>query len=61
MPQHVDMNRERQLSGLAGTLDHASNAHPAKGLATLIELLRRPQYQRRPPHRGAVLTAARLR
>ena len=35
--KHVDMHRERQPSGFPGPLNHASNAHPAKGLATLID------------------------
>jgi hypothetical protein len=38
MPQHVDMYRERQPSSLAGPLNHASDAHPAEGLATLIDV-----------------------
>jgi hypothetical protein len=33
--QHVDMHRERQPS--ASPLNHASDAHPAEGLATLID------------------------
>jgi hypothetical protein len=37
MPQHADMHRERQLSGLAGTIDHASNTHLAERLAALID------------------------
>jgi hypothetical protein len=37
MPQHVDMHRERQPSGLASPLNYASNAHPAEGLAALID------------------------
>ena len=37
MPQHVDMHRKRQPSGLASPLNHASDAHPAEGLATLID------------------------
>ena len=28
--EHVDVDRERQPSGLASPLDHASNAHPAE-------------------------------
>ena len=36
MPQHVDMHRERQSSGLASPFNHPSNAHAAEGLATLI-------------------------
>jgi hypothetical protein len=34
--QHV-MHRERQPSSLASPLNHASNAHAAEGLATLID------------------------
>jgi hypothetical protein len=34
---NVDVDRERQPSGLAGPLDHASNAHPAERLAALID------------------------
>ena len=37
MPQHVDMHRERQPSGLASPLNHASNAHPSERLTTLID------------------------
>jgi hypothetical protein len=37
MPQHVDMHRERQPSGFPGPLNHASDAHAAEGLATLID------------------------
>ena len=37
MPQHVDMDRERQASGFRGPLNHASDAHAAEGLATLID------------------------
>jgi hypothetical protein len=37
MPQHVDMHREWQPSGFPSTLNHASNAHAAEGLATLID------------------------
>ena len=37
MPQHVGMHRERQPSSLAGPFNHASNAHPAERLATLID------------------------
>ena len=37
MPQHVDMHRERQPSGLASPFDHASNAHAAERLAALID------------------------
>jgi hypothetical protein len=37
MPQHVDMQGERQPSSLASPLNHASNAHPAERLATLID------------------------
>jgi hypothetical protein len=35
--QHVDVNRERQLSGLASAFYHASDTHSAKRLTTLIE------------------------
>jgi hypothetical protein len=35
--QHVNVDRKWQLCGLASPLDHASNTHPAKWLATLIE------------------------
>jgi hypothetical protein len=34
---NVDVDRERQSSGLASPLDHASNAHPAERLAALID------------------------
>jgi hypothetical protein len=34
---NVDVDRERQPSGLASPLDHASNAHPAERLAALID------------------------
>ena len=34
---NVDVDRERQPSGLAGPFDHASNAHPAEGLTALID------------------------
>ena len=37
MPQHVDMHRERKPSGFPSALNHASNAHPAEGLTTLID------------------------
>jgi hypothetical protein len=37
MPEHVDVNREWQLGGLAGTLDHAADAHAAEQLATLVD------------------------
>jgi hypothetical protein len=37
MPQHVDMHRERQPSGLASPFNHPSNAHPAERLAALID------------------------
>jgi hypothetical protein len=37
MTQHVDVNREWQLSGLASPFYHARNAHPAEGLAALID------------------------
>jgi hypothetical protein len=33
----LDVDRERQPSGLASPLDHASNAHPAERLAALID------------------------
>jgi hypothetical protein len=33
----LDVDRERQPSGLASPLDHASDAHAAEGLATLID------------------------
>jgi hypothetical protein len=36
VPQHVDVYRERQLSGLSSAFYHAGDAHPAKGLAALI-------------------------
>jgi hypothetical protein len=31
------MHRERQPGGFSGPLNHASNTHPAEGLATLID------------------------
>ena len=34
---HVDVQRKRQPSGLAGPFNHPSNAHPAERLATLID------------------------
>ena len=37
MPQHVDMYRERQPSGLASPLNHASNAHQTEGMAPFID------------------------
>jgi hypothetical protein len=37
MPQHMDMHWERQPSSLAGPFNHASNAHPAEGLAALVD------------------------
>ena len=37
MPQHVDMHRERQPSGFSSPFNHASDAHPAERLATLID------------------------
>jgi hypothetical protein len=37
MPQHVDMNRERQPSSLASPLYHASDTHPAERLGALID------------------------
>ena len=36
MPQHVHMNRKRQPSGLASTLNHSADAEAAKGLPALI-------------------------
>ena len=36
----LDMDRERQASGLACRLNHASNAHPTERLATLIDEVR---------------------
>ena len=33
----VDMHRERQPSGFPSPFNHASNAHPAERLATLID------------------------
>ena len=33
----VNVNRERQLRSFAGSLDHAANAHAAKGLASLVD------------------------
>ena len=36
MPQHVDMNRERQPGNLASPFNHASDAHAAEGLAALV-------------------------
>ena len=42
MPQHVDMHRERQPSGFSSPLNHASDAHPAERLATLIDEYVRP-------------------
>jgi hypothetical protein len=35
--QHVHVDWERQLSGLASPFDHAANTHPAKRLIPLIE------------------------
>ena len=35
--EYVDMHREWQPSSLASTFNHASNAHPAERLATLID------------------------
>jgi hypothetical protein len=37
MPQHVDMDRERQSSGFPGPLYHASDTHPPERLAALID------------------------
>jgi hypothetical protein len=37
MPQHVDMHQERHPSGFSSPLNHASDAHPAERLATLID------------------------
>ena len=37
MPQHVDMHRERQSSGLASPFNHACDAHAGEGLAALID------------------------
>ncbi len=37
VPEHVDVNRERQPSGFASPLNHASNAHPAERLAALVD------------------------
>jgi hypothetical protein len=37
MPDHVDVNRKRQLGGLTGSLDHARNAHAAERLAALVD------------------------
>jgi hypothetical protein len=31
------MDRKRQPSGFSSPFNHASNAHPAEGLATLID------------------------
>ena len=36
VPQHVNMNRERQLSGLARSLDHPRDSHAAERLAALV-------------------------
>ena len=35
MPQHVSVNRERQLSRFTGPLDHATDTHASEGLAAL--------------------------
>jgi hypothetical protein len=37
MPQHVNMHRERQPSGLASPFNHASNPHSAERLAALVD------------------------
>jgi transposase len=36
MPDHVDVNRKRQLGGFTGSLDHACNPHATKRLASLV-------------------------
>jgi hypothetical protein len=35
--EHLDVNRERQLSGLASTFNHAGDTHAPKCLAPLID------------------------
>jgi hypothetical protein len=43
MPQHVNVNRKRQIGDLATPLDHASDAHTAKRLTALVhEYVGRP-------------------
>ena len=37
MAQHVNVDRERQLSCLAGALDHAPDAHPTEWVAALVD------------------------
>ena len=36
MAQHVNVDRERQLGGLASPLNHASDAHAPEGVAALV-------------------------
>jgi len=36
MPQHVNVNRKRQLGGLTGALDHAGDPHSAERLRALV-------------------------
>ena len=43
MPQHVNVNRKRQVGDLATPLDHASDAHTAERLSALVhEYVGRP-------------------
>jgi hypothetical protein len=37
MPQHVDMHREQQSSGLASPFNHARDTHTTERLAALID------------------------
>ena len=37
VPEHMDVDRERQLGGFAGAFDHARDAHAAERLATLVD------------------------
>jgi hypothetical protein len=37
MAQHMNVNREWQLGGLAGALDHAANTHAPERLAPFVD------------------------
>ena len=36
MPDHVDVNRKRQLGGFTGSLDHAGDPHATERLTALV-------------------------
>jgi hypothetical protein len=37
IPEHMDVDRERQLGGLTRPLDHPGDSHASKGLTALID------------------------